>query len=132
MNQTLDMTLESTRQLLLKNVLANLQRYVEFDQRIIQDIEGMQPRFYQSVRMHALQQNKRILVADDTGFGKTYTFVGGKLQLDKDKREKHNALIISPFSGMEDAWHPDEINRYASYMRMPPQNVVTVNEMRDL
>jgi superfamily II DNA or RNA helicase/SAM-dependent methyltransferase len=85
------------------------------------------------MRMKALIDNKRILVADDTGVnGKTFTAVGSKLALDKKEGERHPTLVIAPNSGLLNAWSPKEIDRYAGIMDMPEQNTITVEKYGDL
>lgn len=118
---------------LLQRVASTLEDYISFHEDISRDAREGWPTFSQSIRIKALLDNQRILVADDTGVnGKTFTATASKFALDKETGKKNPAVVIAPNCGMLNAWAEDEINRYAEYMNAPQQNVVTVEEYNDL
>src|SRR3990167_7499628 len=124
-------TTEDLRQRVLAGVRKTLESYLEFHEEVSANSAAGWPTFSQSIRIKALLDNKRILVADDTGVnGKTFTTAASKFALDKTG-SKHPALIVAPNSGMLNAWAPSEINRYAGYVGASEQNVVTVSEFKD-
>src|SRR3989344_3505 len=122
---------ESVRERLLARVASTLEGYLAYHDELASTSAAGWPTFSQSIRIKALLDNKRILVADDTGVnGKTFTTAASKFALDKTG-SKHPALIVAPNSGMLNAWAPSEINRYAGYVGASEQNVVTVSEFKD-
>ncbi|MEN9626200.1 MAG: hypothetical protein RL557_528 [archaeon] len=122
-----------TRSRLLSRVANTLEGYLQFYDDVTQDVTPGWPTWSQSIRMKALLDNRRILVADDTGVnGKTFTAVASKFALDKQTQKRNPALVISPNSGLLNAWSPQEVNRYAHIMNVREQEVVTVQEYRDL
>jgi len=125
--ETLDKTV------LLEDLLSQLEGYLEFHDKITETADEGWPTFAQSVRMKALIDNQRILVADDTGVnGKTLTAIGSKLYLDQHYGKRHSAFVVAPNSGMLNAWHEDEIQRYAQRLGFEEQKVVTVETYQDL
>jgi len=77
--------------------------------------------FYQSIRVTALVNKRRILVADGTGTGKTPTAVGGAIALLEEKRNTDpnktlRVLVVSPNIGVEATWTRENINGYASWV----------------
>ncbi|GEM_PF-7021969 len=126
-------TSPTTRERLLARVRDTLADYVDFYDRISQNATPGWPTFSQAIRMRALERNRRILVADDTGVnGKTFVAVGSKINLDRADGTKHRTLIIAPNSGLLNAWTPEEVNRYASHLRAPEQRVVTITDYADM
>ncbi len=118
---------------LIKQVLRNLQGYVDFYDSLIKGTEPGWPTWSQSIRIKALLENKRILVADDTGVnGKTFTAVASKFCLDDKLGKRNPTIVIAPNNGMLNAWNQDEINRYALKINAPEQKVVTIRDYGDL
>ncbi len=119
---------------LLDNLITRLEKIVEYhDELSGTAASGWETRFAQSVRIHALLEHRRIGVFDDTGVnGKTFVGVGGKLELDRVKEGNHPTLVISPNSGLLNAWAPDEINRYACHLQRREQKVATLSRYTDI
>lgn len=118
---------------LLSDLVQTLESYFPFHKEITSDSQDGWPSWSQSIRIKSLLDNKRILVADDTGVnGKTFTAVASKFALDKKNGEKNSTLVIAPNSGLLNAWSSSEINRYADIMNARKQNVVTVQSYEDL
>ena len=87
------------RSRLLNRVAGTLDGYLQFHEAISENSEPGWPTWSQSIRIKALLDNRRILVADDTGVnGKTFTAVASKFSLDKKTDRKNPALVISPNS----------------------------------
>ena len=124
----------SLRERLLSRVARTLEGYIGFHDELSLGADTTHsPTFSQSIRVKALLDNKRILVADDTGVnGKTFTAVVSKFSLDKATGRRNPTLVVSPNCGMINAWSAPEINRYASYMNAPEQKVVTIRDYDEL
>ena len=127
------MTKSISRDRLGEMVARELQGYLDFYDGMVSRTEPGWPTFSQSIRMKALLNNKRILVADDTGVnGKTFTAVASKFSLDDHLGERTGTLVVAPNSGMLNAWSSDEVNRYAGYVRAGRQEVVTIENYSGL
>jgi superfamily II DNA or RNA helicase/SAM-dependent methyltransferase len=121
------------RERLLSRVARTLEGYIDFHDELAGQCEPGWPTFSQSIRIKALLDNKRILVADDTGVnGKTFTGVASKFCLDKQSGKRNPTLVVAPNCGMINAWSQSEINRYAGYMNTSEQKVVTVRDYEEL
>ena len=106
-----------------------LDGYRGFYDEVTRTSEAGWPTWSQSIRMKAMLDNKRILVADDTGVnGKTFVAVGSKILLDRETRKRNSAFVVAPNAGMLNAWAQSEIDMYASKLRAPQQKVVTVTD----
>ena len=68
----------------------------------------------QVMRVYEMVENgtKRIVLADSTGFGKTYVSAMILGLLNKKKLKKHKVLLVAPKQSIHTAWVEDEINGY--------------------
>lgn len=66
--------------------------------------------FYQNDGVRYLIENKKILIADDMGVGKTAQAVGGKLEIENRSSEKIRSLVIVP-NDLKKQWE-ERINEY--------------------
>jgi len=108
---------------------------LSFYNRITADAEEGWPSWTQAIRMMLLQENKRLAVADDTGVnGKTFQAVGSKVDLDRQHGKRHPTLVVAPNSGLEEAWHPSEIDGYAKKLvreRVEVYEAADLNKLND-
>ena len=125
----------SIRRNLVSGLVGKLQSNIDFHENawMINQQASWRPTFAQSVRINALLEHDRIIVADDTGInGKTFTGVGSKFQLDRVTQKRNCAFIIAPNSGLCDAWSQGEINFYAQKVGAPQQKVIAIQNYSDL
>ncbi len=120
-------------QTILESVISTLKGYLDFHDKIAEySIEGW-PTFAQSIRIKSLLENKRVLIADGTGVnGKTFTSAALKFYLDRTEKKRHPTLVISPNSGLLEAWSPDNISYYAGKVDAPKQKVLPILSYEDL
>jgi ubiquinone/menaquinone biosynthesis C-methylase UbiE len=116
------------------------QGIVKFAQQRLAAARGtaLRPRMHQIVRIHEAVNNgtKRILCADTTSAGKTYTALLIQAALTEKKRRetgradaRARALLIAPNQGIHSAWTQEEINDYAAGTGFEPPNVVVLDRV---
>jgi ubiquinone/menaquinone biosynthesis C-methylase UbiE/superfamily II DNA or RNA helicase len=126
---------KSALELALEDAYLSALKVVDFGESLWNKGPGvLKPRMHQIIRIHEAVRNgkKRILCADATAAGKTFTAVAIKGLLDEDymsqKGRKAKALVIAPNQAIESAWSSDEINKYAQALVFPAQNSIHIEK----
>jgi len=86
---------------------------------------GIRPLGSQAQRIYEVVRNgtKRVLLADSTSAGKTFTTVAIKALLDEKQKRENKVLLVAPGQALQTAWTSEEFNRYCRDMNFRPQAV---------
>ena len=133
MVQSIDRPKLDTRAI-IDRTIEELQGYLDYYKFTQENYEPGWPSWPQSMRIKAFVEKKRILVADDPGIvGKTFDGFAGKIELEKRTGKRTRALVISPNSGVLNAWSQSEMDLYTAKMRYDRRQVVRpIREFSDL
>jgi hypothetical protein len=116
-----------------KRVKGTLEDYLNFYTRFVKNTEPGWPTWSQAIRIRALMNNKRILVADDTGVnGKTFTAIASKIALEDELGVHVPTFIIGTNDGLINAWSQSEVDMYAEKLHTRKQKVLTIRDFKDL
>ncbi|MBI4439137.1 methyltransferase domain-containing protein [Candidatus Woesearchaeota archaeon] len=117
----------------LDDVRVTLEDYLSFYEDFTRQSEPGWPSWAQSIRVRALLKKKRVLVADDPGVnGKTFSAIASKIALERETGSSFPTFVVSPNSGMINAWSEASITDYAAKLHARPQRVLTVRAYEDL
>jgi len=116
-------------------VRERLVSYINFHHEA--ESRGWNMDFYKSVRVKAFMDQRRILVADGTGTGKTIVALGSKCELDRELMEKEGRkarmLVVTTAGGRDGAWCQEKIDDYIKFFGLGrAQNVLIVEKREDL
>ncbi len=101
---------------LSKEAKERLKRRFQWGEELVSDMRegGKVPYPAQITRVYEMVENgtKRVVLADSTGFGKTYVSTMVLGLLNKGKAKRHKVLLIAPKQSLSTAWEESEINGY--------------------
>ena len=122
--------------------VSSLEKILLFGQKFLNHVNSSTnnepeflPTLHQIVRVYEAVYNggQRILCADSTSGGKTFTATAIKGWLDKKNLDelgkgKTKALIVAPEQAIGEAWSAQNINQYLHMIGLVEQNVVTLDK----